>query len=286
MGEATKDVEQMVRPAALPRDLVPRAWSAAVLAVVALTGNWAGHGPFAVLVLAIGLVMSWEWSRIVRGGELDATLLVQGAVVAVAVVLTAWGLPRVAVGLVLAGTLAVVAIAPRPRALISALGVAYVALPAIAMVWLRGDDATGAAAIFFIFTIVWTTDTFAYICGRLIGGPKLWPALSPGKTWSGSIGGLAFAALAGLMFAALLPPSAPLALALAAIGLSIVTQMGDLAESFLKRAYSVKNASDLIPGHGGFMDRMDGVVAAASVAALLAAMRGAQSPAQALLFWS
>ena len=285
MGEATEGVEQMVRPAALPRDFVPRAFSAAVLAVVALTGNWAGPVPFAILVLAIAVVMSWEWSRIVRGGALDAALLVQGSVAAAAVVLTAWGAPHWAVALVLAGTMAVLAIAPRPNVMLSALGVSYVGLPAVAMVWLRSGDASGAAAIFFIFAIVWTTDTFAYICGRLIGGPKLWPALSPGKTWSGSLGGFAFAALAGAACAVLLPPTAPLALAVVAVCLSIVSQIGDLAESALKRAFAVKNASDLIPGHGGFMDRMDGVVTAASMAAVLAAMRGVHSPAQALLYW-
>src|SRR5262249_45708203 len=133
--------------------------------------------------------------------------------------------------------------------------------------------------------IVWATDTFAYLCGRLIGGPKLFPALSPRKTWAGTLGGIAFAALAAAMFSATLPRSSAAMLAATGIGLSIVAQVGDLAESALKRAFSVKNASDLIPGHGGFMDRMDGIVAVASVAALLAAARGGHSPAHALMFW-
>jgi phosphatidate cytidylyltransferase len=289
-GEVTKgkasESLRMATPTALPRDLKPRALSAAVMAVVALGATWAGPGPFAVLVLAIGLVMAWEWSRIVRHEGLDGLLILHGGVVAAAVGLTVWGAPLPAVGLVLLGTLAMAVVGPRPRAVVSALGVSYVALPAIAMIWLRGADDWGALAILFVFAIVWTTDTFAYFCGRLIGGPKLCPPLSPGKTWSGTLGGIAFAALAGALFAILVPRSAPLALALVAIGLSILAQIGDLAESALKRAFAVKNASDLIPGHGGFMDRMDGIVAAASVAALLAVMRGAPSPAQALLFWS
>lgn len=285
LGELTNGSE-IVGSAALPKDLLPRALSGAVLAVVALGGNWAGHIPFAVLVLLVSLVMCWEWAGIVRGSVIDGVLLVKAAVVATAVGLTVWGAPQWGVCLVLLGTLAVYAIGPRFHRGISAFGVAYVGLPAIGMIWLRGADGWGAAAIFFIFAIVWTTDTFAYLCGRAIGGPKLWPAMSPRKTWAGTLGGIVFSAIAGALFATQLPGSAPVMLAVVAILLSIVAQAGDLAESALKRAFDVKNASNLIPGHGGFMDRMDGVVTAASLAAVLAAMRGAQTPAQSLLFWS
>lgn len=285
MGEVTGRTE-IVRPSALPKDLLPRALSGAVLAVVALAGNWAGYVPFALLVLLVSIVMCWEWSGIVRRAAIDAVLAVHAAVVAVAIGLTVVGLPHWGVLLVLLGTLAVYLSAPRDRACPSVLGVIYVGLPAIGLIWLRGTDSLGAAAIFFIFTIVWTTDTFAYLCGRAIGGPKLWPALSPRKTWAGTLGGIAFAAMAGATFATQLSGSHPAMLALVAILLSIVAQAGDLAESALKRAFDVKNASNLIPGHGGFLDRMDGVVTAAALAALLAAVRGSQTPAQSLLFWS
>ncbi len=285
LGEVT-DGGEIVRSPALPRDLLPRAVSAAVLAAVALVGNWAGAIPFALLVLLVSLVMCWEWARIVRGPVLDAILVFQAAIVAAAVGLTVFGAAAWAVFLVLTGTLAVHLIAHRSTTLLPALGVAYVGLPAIGMIWLRGSDGLGAAAIFFIFAIVWTTDTFAYLCGRAIGGPKLWPALSPRKTWAGTLGGIVFAAMAGAIFATQVPASSPVMLALVAILLSMVAQAGDLAESALKRAFDVKNASNFIPGHGGFMDRMDGVVTAASLAALIAAMRGAQTPGQSLLFWS
>lgn len=285
MGEATQSAGGS-GSAALPRDLLPRAVSGGVLAAIALAGNWAGSGPFAVLVGAIALVMAWEWSRIVRGSAVDFALVLHAAVVVAAVGLAASGRPDWGVALVCAGAVAMLAVTPARLGGVSGLGVAYVGLPAVALVWLRGSDAFGAVAILFIFAIVWTTDTFAYVCGRMIGGPKLWPALSPRKTWSGTLGGIVFAGLAGAMFAAWLPPSAPVGLALAAIGLSIVAQAGDIAESALKRAFAVKDASHLIPGHGGFMDRMDSVVTAATGAALIALLRGSQSPAQALLFWS
>lgn len=286
MGEVTQRIG-IAGPGALPKDLLPRLFSGIVMAAVALTCNWFGALPFALMVAAIALAMSWEWSRMVRGVAADSALVLQCITVIAAVPLTANGMIGWALATVTIGTLAVLVFGQSRQRLLSALGVAYVGLPVIALIWLRGADPFGALAILFVFVIVWTTDTFAYLCGRMIGGPKLWPALSPGKTWAGTIGGLAFAALAGLLFAGLITsPTAPLALAATAIGLSIVSQIGDLAESALKRAFAVKNASGLIPGHGGFMDRMDGIVTAASLAALLAALRGASSPGQALLLWS
>lgn len=284
MSDVT-DRAPVVVPPALPRDLLPRALSAGVLAVIAVACTWAGGAPFVLLVLAIGIVMSWEWSGIVRGRRTDAAFLVHAFAVAVASVLVANGAPGAATGVVIGAALAVLGVAPRGGALVSALGVLYVGLPAIALVWLRGTEPYGALAILFVFFIVWTTDTFAYVCGRLIGGPKLCPTVSPGKTWSGALGGTLFAAWAGAAFALLMPGSSGLALAVAALVLSVVAQIGDLGESALKRAFNVKNASELIPGHGGFMDRMDGVVTAATLAALIALVRGPQAPASSLLLW-
>lgn len=286
VGEVT---EQLLvarpQPAGLPQDLWPRVLSAMVLATVAIACNWAGAWPFAALVLAVALAMGWEWSRIVRGVSFDWALVVQGLVIAIAVVLAVFGFGLWGVALVLAGAVVVLSTSSAQHAAVSACGVVYIGLPAIAMIWMRGDDGYGALAIMFIYAIVWTTDTFAYICGRLIGGPKLWPALSPRKTWAGTVGGVVFAGMAAAAFAVLIPGNAPLALAVAGVGLSLVAQVGDLGESAFKRAFDVKNASDLIPGHGGFMDRMDGIVAAAAAAALLAFVRGGPSPSQALLFW-
>ena len=153
---------------------------------------------------------------------------------------------------------------------LSALGVFYVGLPAVALLWLRSDEPFGFTAVLFVFAVVWSSDTAAYAAGRSIGGPKLWPRVSPNKTWAGLAGALTAGALAGGVFAILEPEAPALRLVMLGIGLAFVAQAGDLAESALKRLFNLKDASDLIPGHGGFMDRMDSIVAAAVAAALLA----------------
>lgn len=283
VGEVSERIA-VSRTSALPQDLKPRIASGLVMAAVALAGNWAGPVPFAVMVAGVAIVMSWEWGRVVRHTPFDRGLVVHAMTATAAIALVASGRVWLALGAVAAGALAMLMVRVRANPLTSAIGVLYVGLPAVALVWLRAAEPHGAAAILFVYTIVWTTDTFAYVCGRLIGGPKLWPALSPRKTWAGTLGGIVFAAAAALAFAFMLPGTTPLALAGTGVVLSAVTQAGDLAESALKRAFLVEHASQLIPGHGGFMDRMDGIVAAATIAALLAAARNADAPAQALLF--
>jgi len=162
-----------------------------------------------------------------------------------------------------------------------------VGLPAISLLWLRSNEPYGFAAVVLVFAIVWCSDIGAYAAGRLIGGPRLWPKISPNKTWAGLIGGLAAGTAAAAIVAPLFVAEAsPLRLALTGLGLSMVAQAGDLAESALKRLFGLKDASDLIPGHGGFMDRMDSIVAVAVAAALFAFVVDAHAPARALLFGS
>ena len=270
----------------MPPELKLRIVFGVLLAVVALGANWAGPLVFAVLVTCVGLVLSWEWSRIVRSEPLDAGFIVQGAAAVAGVGLTMLGRPGSACGVVVAAA-GLTALLVRPRqTLLSALGTLYVGLPAIALVWLRSDTAHGTLAILLIYAVVWATDTFAYIFGKLIVGPKLWPRISPNKTWAGTLGGLVCAALAAAALGWLGGHPALLLLAASGSILSIAAQIGDLAESALKRAFGIKDASHLIPGHGGFMDRMDGIVAAAGVAALVALAINRAAPARALLFWS
>lgn len=149
------------------------------------------------------------------------------------------------------------------------MGIAYVAIPCACMIWLRH---MGAFPVLFVVLIVSATDIGAYFSGREIGGPKLAPAISPGKTWAGLCGGIIAAAIIATLCSGLasFPTSAPGAFLLGGL-LAIVAQGGDLFESWLKRRAGVKDSSDLIPGHGGLLDRVDGLVAAL--------------PAYSLLFW-
>ena len=153
-------------------------------------------------------------------------------------------------------------------------GFAYVVLAGVAIVWLRHDPDAGRADVLFLLFIVWADDIGAYLAGRLIGGPRLAPHISPGKTWSGSVGGLFAAVAAGLFVAHFLAGAVTWRTAAIAAFLAIVAQAGDLVESFVKRRLEVKDSGHLIPGHGGLFDRLDGVLAAAPVAALLALTLG------------
>ena len=152
-------------------------------------------------------------------------------------------------------------------------GVAYIAPASVALIWLRGGEA-GRADVLFVLLIVWASDIGAYLAGRLFGGPRLAPRISPGKTWSGAIGGLVAAALVGVVAALLVPDARVLPAALLAACLGIASQTGDLLESALKRRFGVKDSGRLIPGHGGLLDRLDGMLLAAPLAALMALALG------------
>jgi phosphatidate cytidylyltransferase len=156
----------------------------------------------------------------------------------------------------------------------------------IAPVLLRNDEPFGLAAIMLLFAVVWVTDIAAYFAGRWLGGPKLWPQVSPKKTWSGALVGTGTAILAGLTVASLAGLGNWPALAILCLALSIASQLGDLFESAVKRRFGVKDAGTLIPGHGGLMDRLDGFVAAVFVAACVGLCRGGiMAPSRGLLSW-
>ncbi len=167
-------------------------------------------------------------------------------------------------------------------------GFAYAFLLGAALLLIRNDPEFGMAAIALIVAVVWATDIFAYVVGRTLGGPKLWPAVSPGKTWSGAIGGLCAGVLASVAFIALLDNVSLVRLIVMGLLLSIASQCGDLFESWIKRRFKVKDSSHLIPGHGGVMDRVDGLVFAVIFAVFLSWVFDASldRPAQALFFGS
>ncbi|MEJ0016206.1 MAG: phosphatidate cytidylyltransferase [Acetobacteraceae bacterium] len=162
----------------------------------------------------------------------------------------------------------------RNSATLVAAGLAYVALAGASLVWLRGDAPGGRADVIFLLCIVWAGDIGAYLVGRLVGGPRLAPRISPGKTWSGAAGGLLAAVVAGALVSHLLSGTALWYAAPVAAILGIVAQGGDLLESYVKRRLEVKDSGHLIPGHGGLFDRLDGLLAAAPAAALLALTLG------------
>jgi phosphatidate cytidylyltransferase len=154
------------------------------------------------------------------------------------------------------------------------LGALYAAAMLAAPLVIRGDATLGFVAMIFLFAVVWATDVAAYFAGRLIGGAKLWPAISPNKTWSGALAGVVAGTAAGVAVAAVgeIEPIAPIIVV--SLLLSVAAQFGDLFESALKRRFGVKDASHAIPGHGGMMDRLDGFLAAAVAAALIGLARG------------
>lgn len=268
------------------RDLLPRLISGAVLALGAIGLTYWGLLPFAVLVMAVALILCWEWASVVRGRWQDPTFLVHVLAVAAAVVLGALNMAGLALVVLAIGALAIVGLEFGNRSRLSAAGVLYAGLPAVGLLWFRGDDPHGFAAVMFLFLAIWSTDIGAYIAGRAIGGPKLWPAVSPKKTWSGLIGGVLSGGLAGMLCAIYLADAPAGTTALTAILLALISQGGDMAESALKRRFDIKDSSALIPGHGGFMDRVDGLIAAVVAAALFAIAVNAAAPATALLFWS
>ena len=265
----------MAQPAAEPKrgGLGLRVASAAVLApaVAGLTvlGGW----PFALLVAVAGVLMGLEWDRMTGGRGVGAVTVIQaGAPAAAVLAAMVYGLHGVALVTLLAALLVVAA--GRSRGVWPPLGSLWLALPCGALVWLRNAPEAGLAAVLWVLLLVWSADTLAYVFGRLIGGPKLAPRISPKKTWAGFVGAVVGASLVGAAGSAL-TGLAPIPAATAASGLAgALSQAGDLAESAVKRRFGVKDSGALIPGHGGVLDRVDALLFATLAAAALALANG------------
>lgn len=271
-------------PGRYPRRLRARIASGIFLGLLTLGGTYAGSYAFALLVAIMAIMMSWEWGGIVRGRRYDRGFLLQAASIVVCLLFAVLGHPGIGL-LVLLPAAALSAVLNRARGgLMSAAGIFYIGLPAIALVWFRNDVLNGLTAVLLIFSVVWAADTAAYVAGKSVGGAKLWPSISPNKTWAGSCSGLLASGVVGAAFSYLLLGEPSVYLISCSLILGFSAQAGDLAESALKRVYQIKDASNLIPGHGGFMDRLDGIAAAAAVAALMALVLNAGHPANALLF--
>jgi phosphatidate cytidylyltransferase len=254
------------------RDLSVRAAAAVVLAAVALVAAWIGGFWFMAFWFVAAALALWEWQRLVGGERLWARIAVGALTLLVVAPLAlhgakAWTLAAMAIGVVAAGA----AGGRNGRALWTGAGVFYAAAILAAPTLLQASPAYGFAAILWLFAVVWGADTFAFLGGRLIGGPRLWRRVSPGKTWSGAIVGTFAGAAAGATvgFLAMRGGVRFAPLFWLGVAAAIVGQIGDLAESAMKRRFTVKDSSRLIPGHGGVLDRLDAFVAAAVFAALV-----------------
>ncbi len=265
-------------------DLMPRVLSALVMAILALGTAIAGGAWFSLFWLAASCAILWEWQHMIDETSAIRRLIVGVIALTAALAAASAGHDGVAVCLVVAGLLGVSAVAPAGLRLAAATGLVYASALLASVIVLRTSEPDGFVAIIWLFAVVWGTDIMAYFGGRRFGGPKLWPRLSPSKTWSGFFIGILCGTVAGLAVA----PSPRQIVPLLLIGLAAagVAQAGDLFESAMKRRYGVKDASHLIPGHGGVMDRLDGFVAAAVFAACLGIARlGIDAAGAGLFTW-
>ena len=254
------------------RNLSTRIIAAAVLIPLAIAIAYAGGWLWTALVTLAAIGLYVEWLMVV--GLVADKRVVASGVAALAIAGLCLAIGRIDAALIALGIglVAVAIITPAQRNW-SALGFLYAAVAEIASVLLRLDPVKGFAALVFVLVIVWVTDSGGYFAGRGIGGPKLWPRVSPKKTWAGAIGGfVASLAVAGA-FAALDLGKAGHLLMISGV-LSVVSQLGDLFESAVKRRFGVKDSSQIIPGHGGLLDRLDGFVAVVAVAAFFGFLRG------------
>lgn len=258
------------------KNLRVRVLSGTVLVPTVVAAVWFGEIWFLALVAVCIALLAREWGKMSAPRVSGGVAIAIGAAVLVAVIAAYRGhyyltWPLLVAGAALAALLARGAAERRADA---AYGVIYIGPACIALIWLRGLDA-GLSWTLLLFAVTWFADIFAFVVGSILKGPKLWPRFSPNKTWSGFFGGLAAASLAavGIDFLSRHLPALPdlnLGWTMAAlIGLlgGLSTMMGDLWESMLKRRFGVKDSGDLIPGHGGLLDRVDGLMFAAIVIA-------------------
>ena len=279
-------------------NLALRVLSALVMAPVAIAAVWMGSWVFALFWLGAALLVLWEWIHLVAGPRHTLMFSASASALAVAALVEFRERPITAMLLIVLGAIASLIFAQRRDRLWVTAGIGYAGALLLAPMFLRADPDYGLFALLLLFAVVWTTDVMAYFAGRAFGGPKLCPAISPKKTWSGAIGGTICATVLAVLLPRILGAVAPAEFAasvkfvhpgvLAIIGvmLSVLAQLGDLLESWIKRRFGAKDASHLIPGHGGVMDRLDGFWAAAVAAGLVGLIHGGLSNAAlGLLIW-
>ncbi len=255
-------------------DLRVRTLSASILGPLVLLVAWLGGPIFGVLMAAGGVIFLSEWQTIVGAGMRSVSAFVGYFALVVSVLLFFYGLPWVSLAVLVAGAVISYFVGGQGKAgLWSSGGVLFSIVATLSLIAARQGD-LGRIFIFFLFFTVWGTDIGAYFAGRRLGGPKLWPRVSPKKTWSGAIGGLIIGAIIGCALVWAAGYDQILNWFVLAVVLSVISQAGDLLESSVKRKFGVKDSGTIIPGHGGLMDRVDGLVAAAIGAAVMGLAMG------------
>ena len=262
-------------------DLRSRLISAVILGLLVLALTVVGGWPFRLLCAATGVIVFEEWSRMTRAKRAGPIFQFARRTLYLALIVFVFGLDLLAIGVVAAGA-AFIAFVDRGEHKADWVlgGLFYAAIASLPPGMLRGDDAAGLAALGLIIAVVWSTDIFAYFTGRSVGGPKLMPRVSPKKTLSGAAGGLVAGVIFGVVFAEIVSDASVLFVIVLSAALSVFGQAGDLYESWIKRRFGVKDTGRLIPGHGGLMDRIDGLIVAIAVAWLVGlALAGFDNPA-------
>ena len=265
--------------AALGRRLV----TGLILAICAVLAVRAGGVAFLTVVSALTAIVTFEWIRMsCREGSHGTLLVALIAVSASAAVMAIWGagwaLITAAIGALAVGS---VAKFENNKAILVAAGMAVFILSLVSTVWLRAENTTGLVTIYWLFTVIWATDSGAYLIGSAVGGARLAPRISPAKTWVGALGGLAVGILSAIALAFLLStigmleatPNLAAIIAASAL-LSIFAQAGDLAESGAKRFFGVKDSGSWLPGHGGALDRLDSLIFVTPIVALAVLLAG------------
>lgn len=257
------------------QELPLRIASSLILGPVALAAVWFGALYFVLLVALMAAILGWEWRRLCSGQRYGVSgvllsLFCLAAVAAIAVERMDASFIVLAAGLVV-----MLFLEARESGKLGgwlAAGVIYIGVPSIALIWLRDSTDDGRYLLIWLLAAVWATDIGAYAAGRMIGGPKLAPRVSPNKTWAGLVGGVVCAAAVGAGMSQAIDVSNPTVFVIISGFIAVAAQGGDLLESSLKRHFGVKDVSQIIPGHGGVMDRVDGLVVAAPIVAGLVAL--------------
>ena len=272
------------RPVIDMSDLLPRTASGIVMVAVALGTTVSGGPLFELLWLAAAIGIAWEWQRLMGPERQRARMVIAILAVTIATGLTIVGHGGLALLCLVAGAAGLAVVAGGQASILKGFGVLYAGALPWCMVSLRSSETFGVSVVLWLYAVVWGTDIMAYFGGRLIGGPKLWPRVSPSKTWSGFLVGVGSGALIGWLVGRSWQAAWPIV----PLGLltGSVAQAGDLFESSLKRRFGVKDSSRIIPGHGGLMDRLDGFLAAAVLATGFGILRaGLASPSAGILQW-